>query len=218
MSKDGAIIILEGADAAGKSTLALAIGAEVIAQGSDFLYLHGQPWPGVVYKEHCRMRDHSIAAANAGAVAVLDHFWIAENLYGTEYRGAPAYDPANIDAEMRSVGALLVLCVPTNLSAQVARHAERHARGKEHFDRASGIIARYAELCAGNADKKGDGYLDVITRRCRFFHRDDTMHYDMDHHKPDFWAKQLVTNGRDFRRIKMQPSYQAHSVKTGGEA
>ncbi len=216
--REGAIIILEGADASGKSTLALAIAAEAVAQGSDFTYLHGQPWPGTVVEEHQRMATEALRAVVRGSVVVFDHFWIAEQLYGAEYRGAPAYDPTLIDQEMRLNGALLVLCVPTNLSAQIARHAERRAKGKEHFDHATGIVTRYAELCAGNADKKGDGYLDRVTRSCRFFHRDDSMHYDMDHHEPSVWGKQLIANGRDFRRIKLQHTHQAHTVKTGGEA
>lgn len=204
--RKGCIIILEGADASGKSTLATAIGAKAVEQGRDFVYLHGSPWPGVVEQEHERMADTAMHLVQKEAVVVLDHFWIAEQLYGVEYRGAAAYDPTRMDALMKGYGALIVLCVPTNLSAQVARHAERHARGKEHFDRAAGIIARYAELAAGNADRKGDGYLDRITRECRFFHRDDTLHYDMDHHSAEVWAGQLILQATDFREIKLRPS------------
>jgi hypothetical protein len=175
----GSIIILEGADAAGKTTLAGCIAEAVMLKGGDFLYLHGSPWPSTVVVEHTRMERQAIEAADNGATVVLDHFWIAEQLYGAEYRGAPAYNPGAVDTFMRSRGALLVLCVPSNLQAQVERHAARHAKGQEHFAHARGVIGRYAKLCVNDPYHEGDGYLDDLVRRGTLSMRSDAMRFDM---------------------------------------
>lgn len=140
------MISLEGADCSGKSTLAEAIVKRVVAEGGDLLYLHGSPWPGTVQREHARMLSQAQNAVEREAVVVLDHFWIAEQLYGMEYRGAVGYDPTGIDHAMKAMGAVICLCVPNDLVAQVTRHASRRAKGQEHFDQARGIVERYNAL------------------------------------------------------------------------
>ncbi len=177
----GAIIILEGADCSGKTTLALSIGAHVLETGGDFLYLHGSPWPGTVEREHMRME--AIATAGAlyyGQVVVLDHFWIAEQVYGMTYRKAPAYDPTQLDSRMRTLGAMLVLCVPMNRILQVKRHRDRHAAGKEHFSDASDVIRRYADLQSGHANCDDASYVGYLTRLGAFSLRADVQPYDID--------------------------------------
>ena len=175
----GCCIVLEGADNSGKTTLSLAIADRVMQEGGDFMYLHGRPWVGTVLREHTRMAGHA-AIAGRDTVVVMDHFWIAEYLYGFEYRGKPAYDVKPMDATMQQLRALIVLCVPTNLVAQTERHLERRAKGKEEFAQASGIIRRYADLWHGNRSHKGDGYLDAAIRGETFCQRNDVVRYDMD--------------------------------------
>lgn len=179
----GCILILEGADCAGKSTLAATLGQLAIGEGTDFLYLHGSPWPGTVAAEHSRMQAQAEAASHR-AVVVIDHFWVAEQLYGQEYRGEAAYDPARLDEAMQAAGAMLVLCVPTDLDAQARRHAQRRAQGLEHFEQARGVIVRYADLWHGNLAHPGDSYLGRYTRHQDFSLRPDVRRYDMDRNPP----------------------------------
>lgn len=178
MKKGGGIIILEGADCSGKSTLAKAIVGSVVDDGGDALYLHGRPWVGTVRREHVRMMIQARDAAHHGSIVVMDHFWVAEQLYGAEYRGGAAYDPTMIDQVMRDLCAQLVMCVPSNSTLQAKRHAERRKLGKEEFDKASGIIGRYASAMNGRY-KTGSAYIDEMKVPI-FCNRDDVIHYDID--------------------------------------
>jgi len=176
----GCLIILEGADASGKTTLAEAIAERVMeVEGGDVLYLHGKPWPGRVLMEHTRMIGHA-GIAGRDTVVIMDHFWIAEQLYGEEYRGGGAYPPADMDdLASDKLKGLIVLCVPMDLDAQIARHAKRRGEGKEHFETATGIVRRYADLWHGNKDKQGTGYLDAAIRGGNFKDRPDVWRFDM---------------------------------------
>lgn len=197
----GAFLILEGADCSGKSTLALALGQQAMADGCDFLYLHGSPWPGEVELQHERMRNQAIDALREEAVVVIDHYWVAEQLYGAEYRGAPAYDPTLIDESTLEYGSVMALCVPHDADRQVKMHAERRARGEEHFEKSRGIVERYYALAYGNPNAKGDEYLDRATREGKFASRPDVVLYDMWSHRPDAFAQRLLDKARAFRAI-----------------
>lgn len=178
--RDGAILILEGGDCAGKSTLAAAIAGTIISEGGDFLYLHGSPWPGTVEEEHNRMETDALRALERGYVVVLDHFWIAEQVYGAVYRDGPAYDPKWRDDLFKKRGALIVLCAPSDLQAQIARHAERRKKGLEHFEDARKVVTMYSDLARGNLAHPGDGYIDKFIRHQDFRARKDVLVYDMD--------------------------------------
>lgn len=186
------IIILEGADASGKSTLANEIAKDAIEDGREFVYYHGQPWPGKVEWQHKARMLGAIQNANEGRTVVLDHYWVAEQLYGAEYRGGPAYDPKEIDEAMQRQGASIVLCVPSDLEAQARRHAERRAKGLEHFEKAKGIIQRYADLCHGNLAHPGDNYLDKYIRHQDFCNRPDVIRYNMDSDRPSRFVARLT--------------------------
>ena len=168
----GKIFMLEGADCSGKTNLAKAIMWTAMEDGLDAVYLHGSPWPGTVFREHMRMLMMAGGSYMTGAIVVLDHFWIAEQLYGREYRGVAAYLPKTIDECMQEMDAKIVLCVRSDPEAQARAHAERRAAGKEHFADAYGIIGRYRALLDSPPPWSPDG--PQITKR------GDVICYDMD--------------------------------------
>lgn len=179
---NGAIVVLEGADCAGKSTLAKAVLAQAVDNRLDAAYLHGLPWVGRVLAEHLRVFKEATALADRGGVAVVDHYTVAESLYGAEYRDGPAYDVSRIEEALELVGALRVFCVPTDLQAQIERHAKRRAKGKEDFASASGIVSRYADLVHGNMFRPGMDPASVDTRHGDVMNRATSRLYCMDTH------------------------------------
>ena len=211
-TKRGAgILILEGADCSGKTTLAHAIATNVMENGGDFLYLHGSPWPGRVVEEHQRMAQQANDAINRGnTFVVIDHFWIAEQIYGAVYRGGPGYDNNMVNAldkTMNNLGALIILCVPTNLEAQIERHLSRFIKGGEHFGDASKVVARYSDLWHGNLAHPGNSYIDKFIQHQDFKLRADVVRYDMDANKLNkmmHLSTMLVGSARVRRKEKMQ--------------
>lgn len=218
--RSGAIIVLDGADASGKSTLAKAIMSEVVDDGGDFLYLHGLPWPGKVWGEHMRMLDQARDAARREEVVVIDHYWIAEQLYGAEYRGGPAYDPTFIDQQLQSLGAISVLCVPCDLEAQAHRHKERRRLGLEEFEHARGIIRRYYDLAHGNVAHPGDGYLDKYVRHQDWAARKDAFVYEMDRTamaKVPAAARAYLADARASHRFRADALEEIKAKRRGGK-
>lgn len=170
------IILLEGADSSGKSTLARHLVAKYGAR-----YIHSTVRRGI-WRWHVGALRMAVRYSQTGLV-VLDRHWISELVYGATFRGAPEYDVAArcLDRVLRRYGALTVLCSPADQLRQAQRWADGRAAGKhEHFDRVREVIARYADLRDGNVAHPGDGYLDQLIRYGDYSERDDVMVYDLD--------------------------------------
>ena len=171
------VVVLEGADGSGKTTLARRLVDRFGAR-----YLHS-----VVRKDVWRYHLGALRLAarlSATQLVVLDRHWLSELVYGTVFRGGPAYDVGArcLDRALMRYGAATVLCVPGNLRAQVARHAERRALGAEAFASVERVATRYADLTLGNVAQPGDGYLDQLTRGELLPARQGTARYDLDRH------------------------------------
>src|ERR1041385_7985183 len=134
------IVVIEGADASGKTTL-----ASVLVDRYGASYLHS-----TVRKEIWRWHVGALRLAvrrSRDQLVVLDRLWLSELVYGSVFRGGPAYDVGArcLDRVLRRFGAVTVLCAPRDLEAQEKRWRDGRAAGKhEHFDRVKEVIT----LCA----------------------------------------------------------------------
>lgn len=170
------IILLEGADSAGKTTLARHLAGRYGA-----LNLHSTV-RRETYRWHVGALRWAIRAA-ATRLVVLDRLWISELVYGPIFRGGPTYDVGArcVDRMLRRFGALTIMCVPEDQEAQVRRWEAGRAAGKrEHFDRVREVVARYADLYHGNVAHPGGNYVDQLIRFGDFVTRDDVIRYDLD--------------------------------------
>ena len=175
------IVVCEGADASGKTTL-----ARHLVERYDARYLHN----GIhreMWTRHAGALRRAVRLAETRLV-VVDRLWLSELVYGRVFRGGPAYDVGArcFDRVLRRYGAVTVLCAPLDQRAQAQRWASGRAAGKhEHFDRVEEVIRLYADLRHGNVAHPGDGYLDQLIRFQDFAERDDVMIYDLDHYSGD---------------------------------
>lgn len=178
------ILVLEGGDSAGKTTL-----ARYLAERHAARVLHS-----TVRKDCWRWHLGALRLAARLAqtqLVVLDRHFLSELVYGCVFRDGPQYDVGArcFDRVLRRVGAVYVLCAPADQERQVARwEADRVAGKREHFDRVREVLATYADLRYGNLARPGDGYLDQLIRFGDFTLRDDVRVYDLDVHGRDLGA------------------------------
>lgn len=191
--KPKGIILLEGADAAGKTTLANYFRANYGAR-----YIHG-----TLYKDPWKW--HVAAIRRAGRLAqeqlvVIDRNWLSHLVYGEVYNNKQ-YDIGArcLDRMLRRFGAVTVLCAPRDQEAQVKRWHDGRAAGKrEHFNSVREVIALYTDLRDGNLARPGEGYLGQLTRFGDFQARDDVLVYDIDRDGQDLarYSKSVLTRLR----------------------
>ena len=171
------IIVLEGADGSGKTTL-----ARYFVEKYGARYLHGRIFPNM-WKYHVAMVRLALRWADDGLV-VIDRLWLSELIYSQTYRGSPAYDLGArcLDRVLQRVGAITIVCSPLEQEKQLARHAERANKGLEAFQNVREVIALYSDLVNGNLARPGEGYLAQLTRYGDYTARRDVVTYDLDRH------------------------------------
>lgn len=168
------IILIEGADSSGKSTLARAL-----VERYDAAYLHSTVRRDI-WRWHVGALRYALRLADTRLV-VLDRLWPSELCYGEAYRGGPAIDvdARHLDRVLRRAATLIVLCSPNDQRRQAADWIAGRAAGKhEHFNRVREVIVLYADLAAGNVARPGTGYLSQLIRFQDFAARDDVLVYD----------------------------------------
>lgn len=199
------IIVLEGADAAGKTTLAECL---VERYGAKYLHngIHAQIWRRHVaaLRLACRWAEHHLV--------VVDRLFLSELAYGEVYRGGPAYDVAArcLDRVLLKHGALTVLCAPRDQERQLARHADLRTKRPEAFANIQRVVQLYADLRDGNLAQPGGGYLHQLIRYGDYARRPDVVVYDLDEHpgkhKVRAFAKRLIHRLDDYRSRQFQPA------------
>lgn len=215
------IVLIEGADAAGKSTLARYL---VDRYGAKYLHstVRRQVWRWHVGALRTAIRE------SQRRLVVLDRLHISELVYGAVFRGGPeafGYGPLgigarSIDRVLRRFGAVTVLCAPLDQQRQIQRWETGRANGKmEHFPSVRQVIQLYADLRHGNVAHPGDGYLDQLIRFGDFTDRDDVLVYDLDHYRgdkgPERFAKVLMGRLATLRRRTVP--YQGNNLVGRGD-
>lgn len=139
------VIVLEGPDGAGKTTL-----AEEIQELAGARYVH------MTYRFKSTPRqflDYQWAAMRLclrlarDSPVVLDRWWMSDEVYGCEFRGSPT-NPGTwraLDEVAGYYGWLNVLAVPSDDAAHRARHAARAASGGEMYSTQGRLRERYAD-------------------------------------------------------------------------
>ena len=214
--KSRGIIVLEGADASGKTTL-----ARHLVEKHGARYLHNRVWPDM-WRYHVASARLALRWADTGLV-VIDRLWLSELVYGQVFRGGAFYDPVGaraIDRLMQRAGAINVLCVPTSQHHQLIRHGERAAIGGEKFNNIREVVALFADLRHGNVARPGDGYLGQLTRFGDFADRRDVVIYDMDldGHHLNVFARHLLLRLALYRNSQVPGGLQSDRPNLLGHA
>lgn len=169
------IVVLEGADGTGKTTLARALVAK-----HDAFYIHNGLWPNM-WQRHLAAVDLAIRRSQQQLV-VIDRLFLSEQIYGQVFRGGPAYDLGArcLDRALLRYGAVTVLCVRKNLEKHLKHFEQLKASRVEKFNTMREVACRYLDLWLGNLGAAGNEYVNQLTRFQDFSSRRDVLHHDMD--------------------------------------
>lgn len=182
------ILVVEGADQSGKTTL-----CRMMVEYHGARYMHARVWRDMI-KWHAGIMRRAVRLHQKGELVVLDRHWVSDWVYGPIYRGQTGYsdDEAQaFDIIVRSNGGY-ILCVPSDMPGQLARHAVRAKKGHEIYradPRIRQVMERYADLAHGNLAHVGDTILDRYIRHQDF---KPMLVYDMDKWSADKAARQLA--------------------------
>jgi thymidylate kinase len=185
------ILLLEGADAAGKTTL-----ANVYREQYGAKYLHG-----VVYRDPLAAHRAALRVARRLAeeehLVVIDRNFISHLVYGHIFKNL-AYDgdaARNLDNDWRLLRAVTVLCVPSDPLRQEQDWRRDKAAGKpEAFESVREAITLYLDLARGNLANPTPGYLGDLIRYQDFSDRQDVLLYDRYSWagRPEVYAKKAL--------------------------
>jgi thymidylate kinase len=137
------MIIIEGADCTGKTTLAKRICEEVGGQ-----YFHCSYHPKWNVEAYHRLIGHTAGKLEeqAGVPTVIDRFAMSEAAYGLVYRNGPSYDTAALMQEM------IKAYKPTFIFCRTESAAEDHKRiqqtRSEMFDDITEVVNVFDELAS----------------------------------------------------------------------
>lgn len=134
------MIILEGPDGTGKTTLANALAKKlngfVIHAGFD------RKWD--IRQFHSAVITSAYFIENSGCPVIIDRWAVSEAVYGRVFRGGEAYDTAALmrDACL-SYEPILVYCRNDNA---IENHLKNKAEREEMFDDMTDVVKTYDEL------------------------------------------------------------------------
>lgn len=136
----GKVVILEGPDGAGKTTLATHL-----EQEHGFRYIHtGKPsGEGSLLVEYCLVLDQ---ARRSGEKVVIDRLHVGESVYGPIMRGDDQITSEGqeiIQRFINAMGAVEVFCLPPYNVCE-KNWAERHFQGREYVTEVQKFKSIYA--------------------------------------------------------------------------
>lgn len=180
------IVILEGADGTGKTTLARAL-----CGFYDGLYLHGRYWPVNPWKYHLAM-CRIAARESQRRLVVIDRHWLSNAIYSRVYKPEDGYGAAArvFYRIFFRFGALYVICAPPSYVVE-ENHLRLKGLRRELYDGRMGEVNdRFLRLWAGEDDVAplaDEDYVDQLTRaggvgkrNLRWLHY-DYRYYEMQH-------------------------------------
>lgn len=163
------IIVLDGPDCAGKTTLAEELKRQVIARGSSLPKKHqfaaevhhlSLPVKGQAFEEHkVALIAYIKKAWHEGKVIIADRHFLSEAIYGAHYRGGSEYPETAryMDMLLHRFKALRVICCPP-VEQVVKIHAEMKQVRVEMYNKGMDRIAqRFLNLWHGDESREDVG-------------------------------------------------------------
>ncbi len=167
------IVLVEGADASGKTTL-----VRHLVERHGARSMHGRVWRDML-RWHQGMMQRAVRLEKAGALVVLDRHWISELVYGPIFRGRASYDDFAA-ALFDSCVDVTVLCVPSDARRHLERFEEMRRTRPEAFDRVEAVAIRYRDLLEGNVAHPGENLVDRFIRFQDFADGRTVVRHDID--------------------------------------
>jgi len=150
------ILIVEGPDGAGKTTLINKLRDHWLFK-TRYMHLRVhkkmQTW-------HCATARRAIRLSEKYLV-ILDRHWPSEQIYSYERSSGPSYDPTNIFNELKKHNAYYIWAVPKDYKKLIEEHKiRREERHEEYYD-ISNVVERYNDYWHGTYNGP-DNFLKTI--------------------------------------------------------
>lgn len=185
MRKLTGVLVLEGPDGAGKTTL-----AEELCRRNDGHYVHRTWRKGMDVWDH---HTEALQIANERAheqLVVIDRLWPSEAIYGRVFRGESDYKHNSrcMDRVLLRMAAIYVLCVPRDKEYIKKIHGDRAAAGGEMYSNIDRVVDAYVDWMDGRVvtvseDIINTGKLDIVQQQSEYggflSSRSDRFHYDV---------------------------------------
>ena len=170
------IIILEGPDAAGKTTLA-GILRKLI--GEKYRYLHDRYHPGRQFYWDTAILRQAVKNELRGETTIVDRHWIGDNIYGSVFRNGGELWVRRVDSVLQRFGASYIICCPEPRVLEAEFQEVRNTR-PEKFHSMIDVAQRFNDLVYGSSDRPIDG--DYVEQQSHAFPwavcRRMVIHYD----------------------------------------
>lgn len=193
------VVLLDGPDAVGKTTLAYAL-----LNGDTAGYIHLEYFPDdILWRKQCCALLNAAYRMSLGKLTVIDRHWPSELIYSRAYRDGTHMngESRGWDRVMQRLCGVYVICAPEPESA-FARHEKANSERTEMYEsdeRILDVAHRYHDLWYGNpfADPRID-YIKQLCANGGMQKREDSMLYDIDKDGGDL---PLFAN-KVYRRLK----------------
>jgi hypothetical protein len=166
------IVVLEGPDGSGKTTL-----ARKLLEEESGVYFHSRYWKNQ-WKLDAAILRAAVKAHIAGKFVVLDRSWIGDGVYGPVFRKTGSVWGRRMDSVLRRFGALYVFCLPP-IDFLLREFERLKTEREEMYASISDVVRLYTDVWHGNMclNKLGS-YPEQIGYAEGFKWRDDTTLFD----------------------------------------
>lgn len=183
------IILLEGADVTGKTTLANTM---LEALKNDAVYFKHDNTNNSIL-EFSRTIALAHEWSREGKVAIIDRLWLSEAVYGPIMRDHTNDSDGTVMQLCHLYGVVTVVCVRENMTKHL-NHFRQMEKVRSEYAAAKieSIIRVYHALWYGESNSPVQGLLGSLIKRTPLRMLRSYYQYDMDKFKPDEFANWLL--------------------------
>lgn len=142
------LVVLEGPDGGGKTTLAREL---VERYNAYYIHLRWSPTIDIWKYQTAALRLAQKLVPHR--LIVIDRHWISECIYGKAYRQRAVFEEFAsarcLDRVVRKLGGVYVLCMPST-SEVVEHHRKLKGEREEMYDDVQEVATRYEDLWSGS--------------------------------------------------------------------
>ena len=155
------IVVLEGADCAGKTTL-----AKYLSKQYGFRHIHlTYRFKDKMFTYHHAAMELVLKYAEKGPV-VLDRWWPSEVIYADEFRGGSKWPLAHrfFDRVAIANNFVYVWCIPSDREGHRKRFTKMKETGREMYDHLGGLMDAYSEMYSRYKNRRRHILYDLDTQ------------------------------------------------------